>query len=167
MRCTDGRRSSQVRMNSKISRSTNAVLGVAQRFDTLFESSARHPTEQGPKFGDSLPGRRRQAGWRTVYRSRLQSRFSIRLRFNLPAVSEGLLRCLAISTNIARAALRAPAQPRRSPYISSRLARAIVAENCGHGCSSACLEGLGVNRRLRSASVDPCPSAPSSSTPGC
>jgi hypothetical protein len=42
---------------------------------------------------------------------------------------------LSTSTFMRLAALRAPVQPRRSPYMSSRLARATVAENCDRNCS--------------------------------
>ena len=45
-------------------------------------------------------------------------------------VRYAVLHCLATRRYMLLAALRAPMQPKRSPYTSSRLARAIVAENC-------------------------------------
>src|SRR5258705_11451495 len=55
---------------------------------------------------------------------------------------------LATSTYMRLAALRAPVQPTRSPCMSSRLARATVAENCDCKCSSAHLADSGVDGRL-------------------
>ena len=59
-------------------------------------------------------------------------------------LGRAVLDCLSTSTYIRLAALMAPMQPTRWPFMSSRLARAMVAANCDCNRSSARLTSSGV-----------------------